>query len=289
MMILSKLKAIKQHLEITLFPLSYKKKYFENIESLNWKNIKNRNIENELLLIQYFLDSDSTFIDVGANLGQYLYKADGMIDRKNIFAFEPHPALNKRLSKLFPGINLSQDALSDTEGNTQFKIPYFNNREIHTRGTLKTEHVEVDETNSVLIDVHISTLDQFSEANKIEKISLVKIDVEGAEFDVIKGAVEMIKRYHPVFIIEIEQRHHKSPILDFIISLEQNGQYTCCYFDTVNQELKTDIKEKKIEDIQSIDNHGKNRLFINNFIFIPKSNALKTIEEINTKIKKAIG
>ncbi len=287
-MIISKLKAIKQNLEINLFPLSYKKKYFERIDSLNWSNIKNRNIENELLLIQYFLDSNSTFIDVGANLGQYVFKAEGIIPRNNIYAFEPHPALNKRLSKLFTGIHLSQDALSDAEGNTQFKIPYFNNREIHTRGTLKTEHVEVDETNSVLIDVHISTLDKFSEVNKIEKVSLVKIDVEGAEFDVINGAGEMIKKFQPIFIIEIEQRHHKTPILDFIMNLEKTGQYTCCYFDTMDQQLKTDIKDKKIEDIQSLDNHGKNRLFINNFIFIPAMNAENKIEEINTKIRKAV-
>jgi FkbM family methyltransferase len=287
-MIISKLKAIKQNLEINLFPLAYKKKYFERIDSLNWKNIKNRNIENELLLIQYFLDSDSTFIDVGANLGQYIFKAEGIIPRSNIFAFEPHPALNKRLSKLFSGIRLSQDALSDTEGNTQFKIPYFNNREIHTRGTLKTEHIEIDETNSVLIDVHISTLNKFSETSKIEKISLVKIDVEGAEFDVIKGANEMVEKFHPVFIIEIEQRHHKTSILDFIMNLEKTGQYTCCYFDTIDQQLKTDIKDKKIEDIQSLDNHGKNRLFINNFIFIPAMIAEIKIDEINTKIRKAV-
>ena len=45
-MIISKLKAIKQTMEVNLFPLAYKKKYFERIDSLNWKNIKNRNIEN---------------------------------------------------------------------------------------------------------------------------------------------------------------------------------------------------------------------------------------------------
>jgi FkbM family methyltransferase len=287
-MIISKLKAIKQNLEINLFPLAYKKKHFERIDSLNWKNIKNRNIENELLLIQYLLDSESTFIDVGANLGQYIFKAEGIVPSSNIFAFEPHPALNKRLSLLFSGIQLSQDALSDSEGNTQFKIPYFNNREIHTRGTLKTEHVEIDETNSVLIDVHISTLNKFAETSKIDKISLVKIDVEGAEFDVMNGANEMIEKFHPIFIIEIEQRHHKISILDFIMNFEKNRQYTCCYFDTMDQQLKTDIKDKKIDDIQSLINHGKNRLFINNFIFIPKEEADKKIEEINQKIQTAI-
>ena len=287
-MIISKLKAIKQNLEINLFPLAYKKKYFERIDSLNWKNIKNRNIENELLLIQYLLDSESTFIDVGANLGQYIFKAEGIVPSSNIFAFEPHPALNKRLSKLFSRIQLSQDALSDSEGNTQFKIPYFNNREIHTRGTLKTEHVEIEETNSVLIDVHISTLNKFAETSKIDKISLVKIDVEGAEFDVMNGANEMIEKFRPVFIIEIEQRHHKTSILYFIMNFEKNRQYTCCYFDTMDQQLKTDIKDKKIDDIQSLINHGKNRLFINNFIFIPKEEADKKIEEINQKIQTAI-
>lgn len=287
-MIISKLKSLKQNLEINLFPKAYKQKYFQNIEALSWKNIKNRNIENELLLIPYLLESGKGFIDVGANLGQYLCQAEKLTQVENIFAFEPHPALNKRLSKLFKGIHLSQNALSNAVGHTQFKIPYFNQREIHTRGTLKTEHIEVDETNSVLIDVEISTLDHFMIQNPGAQIALIKIDVEGAEFDVIDGAKKLIESQHPILIIEIEQRHHQTPILDFIKSLEQSGHYVCCYFDTQAQVMKNDLHSKRIEDLQAIDNHGKNRLFINNFIFIPQDSCEVKLAQINSDIQTAL-
>lgn len=282
------LKQIKQSIEIQLSPKSYKSKFFRTIESLNWKNIQSKNIENELLLLQYFLKKDDQFIDVGANLGQYLFVAEGLIPANNIYGFEPHPKLAQRLRQLFPGIHLSQDALSNSSGKTQFKIPFFDNREIHTRGTLKTEHRETGETRSKLIDVNISTLNNYASEHQLNNIALIKIDVEGAEFDVVAGATDLIKTQQPVMIIEIEQRHHSSNILDFIRSTEQDYAYTCYYFSAREQQFKNDILSRDISDLQSADHHGKSRDFINNFIFVPNSGEhAADIASINAKIAQA--
>ncbi len=289
-MMLSKLKSIKKSLYLSIFPKLYKKNFYKKLASLNWVNIQSKNIENELLLIQYFLGKDSVFIDVGANLGHYIYKAEQIIESHNIHAFEPHPVLNKQLKTIFKGVHIYQKALSDKISTAQFKIPYFNKKEVHTRGTLKIDSREEEETSFKLIDVNISTLDTLVIENNLKKISLIKIDVEGAEFEVINGAKSLIQQYQPILIIEIEQRHHDTPILNFIEGLEKSGDYTCFYFDTLKKTLKSDIAFQDISVLQSQDNHGNNRKFINNFIFIPnekiENGYVKNIhEQINKESK----
>ena len=55
--------------------------------------------------------------------------------------------------------------------------------------------------------IKCQTLDQFVISNKIPKVDLIKCDVEGAELLVLKGSENVIKKYHPVLILEIESRH----------------------------------------------------------------------------------
>ena len=267
------LKQLKQDLFIQLFPSWVKKQFFAGIAQLNWHNIKDKNIENELLLIQLFLNHQpkGNFIDVGANLGQYMFQAERCIQASQIYAFEPHPQLNKRLHRLFNGCHIVEAALSASEGQAEFKIPFFKSKEIHTRGTLKIEHIETEETNSKRIKVKLDTIDNFVKKQQLEQISVIKIDVEGAEFDVINGSSDCIKKYQPILMIEIEQRHHLTPIQEKIKAIEQLGDYTCVYFNPTTQTLQTDLHNQSIEALQSIENHGKNRLFINNFIFIPNA------------------
>lgn len=283
------LKSWIQGLQINIIPDIYKKRYFRNLGQLTWKSIKGKNIENETLLIQYLMeDKDSVFIDIGANLGQYIFMAERIIPKANIHAFEPHPYLNQRLRKIFKGIHVHPFAVSRESGQAKFKIPFFDTKEIHTRGTLKTDYIDNSETTYKLIDVEIVKLDEMVRKLNPHKISMIKIDVEGAEMDVIEGAWDVIRNYSPVLIIEIEQRHHTSSIHDFISKIETTGDYKCYYFDTERQLLKGDIHQLDMANIQSLSNHAKNRLFINNFIFLPKKNFNEDkIQKINEKIAAA--
>lgn len=270
-------------------PETYKSIFFKKLKHLNWTNIKNQNIENELLLIGYILDKQSVFIDVGANLGQYVYMAGKQVAGENIFAFEPNPSLNKRLKHLFKQVHVVQAALSSEQGTFKFKIPIFKDREIHTRGTLKTEHTETEETSFNLISVQALTLDAYVQSQAIDRVSLIKIDVEGAEFDVLKGADSVIREKRPAIIVEIEQRHHATAIKDFILTFEKQYAYRTYYFDSKSQELKDDIAAQKIDNLQSEENHAKNRLFVNNFIFLPKEQYTSAvISEIQEKIKSGL-
>lgn len=286
-MILKGVKRLKHFIETTYFPKYYKSKFFRTIEQLNWENIKNENIENELLLLNFIYPKNGYFVDIGANLGQYVYKASRLTKESMIVAFEPNPFLAKRLKKLFPEAIIQKLALSHKPGVTQFKIPLFKDKLMHTRGTLKIEHNEIDETGYKLIEVKIDTLDQLIPHFK-ERVSFVKIDVEGAEFDVISGAENFINKFKPNIMIEIEQRHHATPILDFISNFNTRHQYTCYYFDTVDQKLKEVTNSFNVNVLQSMENHGKNRRYINNFIFTPNQGEFHLdIDSINRQIHKA--
>lgn len=279
---------IKNQLALALVPGLVKKTYFKPIEALNWKNIKGQNFENELLLIPYLLNRQGKFIDIGSNMGLYLYVAENCVPSENIHGFEPNPSLYSRLEKLFPKVNLHLMALSHESGETTFKIPVFKDKEVHTRGTLKLDHNEIGETSSQLIKVKLETLDAMVEKLKITDISLIKLDVEGAEFDTLQGATQTIKKQKPVIIAEIEQRHHQTDIKGYLLEFEKEQDYTCHYFDTNERQLKTDWKDKSIEDMQSLSNHGLNRLYINNFIMIPNSGANHLdVVAINTRIAES--
>jgi len=69
------------------------------------------------------------------------------------------------------------------------------------------EHSYGNNSKMYKISVPIKKLDDYVFENKIEKIDFVKIDVEGAEYLVLKGAKDMLKNYSPVILLELQGVH----------------------------------------------------------------------------------
>lgn len=155
-------------------------------------------------------------LDVGANLGQwtlqYLRLADEIekFDLKSMryFAFEPVP---KTRDQLFSNIksagmsdivNIHQFALSDKSGVAHINIlgSETSGRNSIVDGLLKSEN----DVEKIVIET--KTIDEFCKENEIKKIDLIKIDAEGHDFGVIKGAAEMLKD-EAVDIIQFEYNH----------------------------------------------------------------------------------
>lgn len=248
------------------WPSLYKKRFFKKLNNLDKSNIKDRNIEFEFLLLSRYLTPDSIFLDVGTNMGDYLYFAEKFIPAENIYGFEPQPALYKRIKYLFPNTHIYNIALSDTQGILKFKVPMVGNRESTGRGTLNVEYIEADETSRKIFDVQTHTLDAFVVENYIPKISLIKIDVEGAEINVIRGGVRSLQKFKPVLLIEVEERHHKDKLWNIIQPIIELG-YTPFYLDRNTFELK-ELKEDT-PTYQEITEIKNKEAYLNNFIFLP--------------------
>jgi len=219
--------------------------------------------ENELLLLRKYLKSNSVFFDVGMSVGIYTEIASQLIDEANIHGFEPIPIFNDVLNRIFPKVNVNKIALSNVESVSRFKIPIINGKKYSARASVNVEYKEDGETASEELVVNTTTLDSYCVSTNVERIDLIKIDVEGHEVSVLEGGWSTIKKHMPTLIVEIEQRHHQESVLEIIDRLKALG-YRCKYVSATDQKL-VDF-EGKLEVLQSDQNFGS-RSYVNNFIF----------------------
>ncbi|WP_300671839.1 FkbM family methyltransferase [Soonwooa sp.] len=245
-------------------PSFYKSRYFKKLKNLNQNNIIKRKVEPEFLWIKNYLNKDSVFIDIGANVGAYLYVLENHLKPKNIFAFEPNKELNSKLQRLFPNMHVFSSALSDENTTAEFKIPIIKGQKVHTRGTLQTQIKEKDEENTILQSVQVVKMDDLT--LQTSKIDFIKIDVEGNEMKTLRGAKQTILKHRPTLMVEMEQRHHEEKLWTLISEIENWG-FTANYLDRDTLTLKRLTEEFiLLQDANNVKNY---QFYINNIIFIP--------------------
>ena len=131
--------------------------------------------------------------DVGANVGQYARMVRKAMPGGRIFSFEPGPAAFERLkvAKIGGAFVPIQAALGAIDGETvlfDFKEQTGSPHASLIPGVIE----EFRGADAQEIKVAMVTLDAFARHRSIDKIDLLKIDVEGAELRVLQGAREMI-------------------------------------------------------------------------------------------------
>ncbi len=147
-------------------------------------------------LIRQHLKKNSNCIDIGANLGHILMEITRAAPKGKHFAFEPIPdlytSLKKRFSKNTTVLNY---ALSSKKGTATFN--YYPSRPA-VSGFRQRDNVSDQEPT--LLSVQMERLDDIIPRNI--KIDLIKIDVEGAELQVLEGAREILKTHTPLVLFE---------------------------------------------------------------------------------------
>ena len=159
---------------------------------------------NETLLFKRLLKPTDIFVDIGAHIGYYSDIAAGIITSGEIHAFEPNPEnfklldINMLSNKPEPKISLYQLAM----GN-KFKSGglYVNDKNTGDHRAYKTKG-----ESRRKVEVEFAYLDGFDYFNKI---NFLKIDTQGFEVEVLKGAkriinespdLQMIVEYSPVHL-----------------------------------------------------------------------------------------
>ncbi|WP_300570326.1 FkbM family methyltransferase [Flavobacterium sp.] len=242
------------------WPELYKKRFFKSLNSLSTGNFK---CEPELLYLNSVLKEDSTFIDIGTNKGIYLYQAEKIIQSGKIVGFEPNQEMVKFASHLFPKAQIFPLAVSSQTGTSVLNIPKKGTGLQDTRGS-----IEDLGDNVVRVEIKTITLDDWSSQQNIAKIDVVKIDVEGHEWDAIQGCKKMLEVIRPIFIVEIELRHAKYAIADIFEFIKGFG-YDVFYFNRQTLQLAS-FDYTKMADFQKDEYLNDFNRYINNFIFIPK-------------------
>ena len=264
-------------------PTYYKSRFFKKLKGLSAQNLLERKVEPEFLWIKEILGKKSVFIDVGANVGAYLYTLENHLKPENIYAFEPNQQLFKRLKRLFPKVNLLSFALSDVSTIAEFKIPVINGEKVHTRGTLQTSIKEKNEEKTILQKVEVKPLDDLvfdevyieqgrnAQTNKLnlKKLDFIKIDVEGNEMQTLRGAKKTIEKFKPILMVEMEQRHHKENLWTLISEIADWG-YSVNFLD--RKTLQPKLLTEDFLNQQNPDNVKNYKDYINNIIFLPRKN-----------------
>ena len=177
-----------------------KKKIYCNDEIFG-RYIRNNQIweENIVLAICDNLKSDSMFIDVGANIGliSLFVNELAQVDNLEIVCFEPcDENYNCLIKNRTMNMKCFPTGLSDSEG----LLSMVKNR--YNMGTCRVYDDTIETIDEIFEDAgefYFETLDTYEFYN----VSVIKIDVEGHELEVLKGAKSTIEKNRPVIVIEI--------------------------------------------------------------------------------------
>lgn len=167
--------------------------------------------ENFLFLNQH-LKPGMNVIDVGAHIGLMSVAIASKVGASGkVYAFEPTPTTVNilkhtiRLNKV-ENIFVEPVALSDKKGTMTF---YISNYEADNSNSLvNNDRRDRDEKS---IEVEVNTIDDFVKDRKISRLDFLKIDAEGAELHVLKGASSTIAKDKPPMILSI----HPASIKNF--------------------------------------------------------------------------
>ena len=192
-----------------LWNLFFEKLYAFSLRQMNFGRASAYRVNGELhslkQLSRHWKNKQVTLFDVGANVGEYTLEIlEAFRDQQfQLYAFEPSNRASARLREKVPvltNVHLVQKALGDAEATADLFSPAEGSAlaSLHQR--------DLSHTNQKFLPtekVTITTLDQFCADNKIDHVHLLKIDVEGHELAVLRGASKMIER-NAVEVIQFE-------------------------------------------------------------------------------------
>jgi len=140
-------------------------------------------------------------IDVGANNGQWMILFKALSKNASVHCFEPFPQLCEFLRELvarnsFQGVEISKKLLGEISETGEL---HFADLAMDVASTVADFQPDYNKT----IRVEKLTIDDYVEDRKIEKIHLIKIDVEGGELEVLTGAQKVLSKMQPYLLLEL--------------------------------------------------------------------------------------
>lgn len=225
-------------------------------------------VEAELTIAPLLCDPNKLSLDIGADCGGYARRLCSY--SRTCIAFEPRSerAGMIRSAATANGLPISVEsvALSDREGSAELRVL----KRDPGRSTIDPFNVLADPDKSPVSSVTVPTkcLDSYGFAD----IGFIKIDVEGHELAVLRGAEKTIRNSMPNLLVEVEERHHPGAIEGVRSFLEAmgyegfyilNGEvYRFADFDTNTHQDSANIGSWKA-------GWKKYGTYVNNFFFLP--------------------
>ena len=216
-------------------------------------------------VFEVFLSSAENFLDLGANIGFYSMFAVSLNPRIRVIAFEPNPEVRKRLlgnliiNRFLAQVSVIPFGISSNTGMVEFFVPP---KSGSGAGSLRNLHTEEGEPKRFQVEIH--TIDEIFDPGS--RVDVIKIDIEGSEYQAILGGEKLIASQQPVIVIEL-LRKWMAPFgshpQDVLLKLDELGYQSYGINDT---HLRT---------IQKIDETTEET----NFLFFPNSRNISALNK----------
>jgi FkbM family methyltransferase len=212
--------------------------------------------EREIHFVQRYIDSSRAAIDIGVHLGFYTRHFKKFA--KTVIGFEANPVSAKFAQRAFgKSVRIEWSAISSDCGSATLRIPV-RPGDVSALGTISDANL-LEGRQWTGIVVPKKRLDDFD----LPQVGFIKIDVEGHEEAVLRGAEGVIERDRPNFMIEIEERHNPGSIKRAAAWFERRG-YGGSYFDGAEMRAIFNFDHTTQQSVNS------ETLYINNFFFVPR-------------------
>jgi FkbM family methyltransferase len=176
-----------------------------------------------------------TFLDAGANDGFYtIFAAKRVGSQGTVWAFEPsgrevgrlrhNLELNRLAARIFPL------ALADSSGQAELRVGAYEHAGHNTLGAFA---YQTEMESKELVEVR--RLDEVVSENPLARLDVIKIDVEGAELRLLRGAVETLRKYRPVLLFEVSEGSlkHQDGSPEELLAFLRSENYLIYTFDRV--------------------------------------------------------
>ena len=165
----------------------------------------------ELMLLGRILQRDSIFVDVGANNGYFTVFAAKRVPDGRVLSFEPVSSLFENLRhnialNNFNNVDAFKLGLAD---GSRSELDIFSSANDSNFDALATIYPD-SHRSTRLETIALSSLDKISDELKMSRIDVIKIDVEGAELDVLRGAHNILTQFQPLILIEVNKETYTS-------------------------------------------------------------------------------
>ena len=177
-------------------------------------------------IIRRFVRADHVVMDIGANVGALTLLMATLAHRGKVIAIEPGPTTFARLK-----------ANIDLNPHLRSQVDVYAIGMADQPGDLFWQEDANVPGNAGLLSrsgkrVSVDTLDQFVQNQALQRLDFVKIDVEGMEYEVIKGGLDAITRFRPILYyetLESFRQHRGFDVYNRIFDLLHSLDYRQCY------------------------------------------------------------
>jgi len=217
----------------------------------------------EFDVIRQNLQRGDVVCDIGANKGSFINWLSWWVHDGRVVAFEPQPDLAHYLTNIcrmlgLGNVKVEAKAVYSHSGDQDLFLP-----KGHQPGA-SLHHRAVERESVTTLSVPTVALDDYFDVS--DKVTLLKIDVEGAEFGVFKGAERILRQHAPLLVFECENRHlapgNVQDVFSYLESLGYEGSFVCD-----NQVLPLSSFDAAVHQRQDGEWFWKSKDYCNNFIF----------------------